>query len=622
MRLGTLRAAHAVLAAALALAWAGVLAARHLDGRASFLDRLEAPLLDLRFHLMGPRPAPADLLVVAIDDETVREAGSYPLRRSVMGRLIRGIHELRPAAIGVDVLFLDAGPEAEDSALASALLETGSIIAAAATFGSGTELVESGPGVPEAEGVRWPNDRFRDAAAVGSVNIAADQGGTPRHAPLVVRGPDGILPAFALQLASRAAGGNPSLGDDVVRIGGATIRTDLGWSIPLRFYGPRGTVRTLSGAAFLRGTADRQLVEGRIVLVGATAIGTSDTFATPFDPLLPGVELLATATAHLRHADGLVRDGRIRRIDGGAAIALAAITAVGLALLPPTAGLLLAALAIVASLAASLLAFGSGYWLGATLPLAAMAPGIVFGLLGRQVLDRLSTRRLTASEGALRRLQAPQLAQRLAADPDYLAEPVARSAPVIFLDLNGFTGMSERLGPARTREMLKEFHGVLCDAAEARGGVVMNFMGDGAMVLFGVPDPAPDDAERALWAASELAEAVQGWLEERAEELGTETGIRVGAHCGPVVLSRLGSAAHEQITATGDSVNVASRLLEVAKELGAALVVSEDLVRAAGNPEDFAESIDGRRRVDIRGRVQPLEIAYRWAEPASVGAEP
>ncbi|NNM75106.1 CHASE2 domain-containing protein [Enterovirga aerilata] len=617
MRLRTLRAAHATLAVALALAWAGALALRHLEGRASFLDRIEAPLLDLRFLLSGPRPAPADVLIVAIDEEAVREAGSFPLRRSAVARLVRAIHGLGAASVGVDILLVDPGDERDDAALASALAETGAVIGAAAIFNTGAETAGTEPGLPEAARVLWPHERFRGAAAIGAVNVAADQGGTPRHVPLLVSGPDGVLPSFPLQLAARAAGANPTLGTDLVRIGPLAVPTDLGWTLPLRFYGPRGAIPTVSAAALLRGAAEHSQFERRVVLLGATAVGTADSFATPFDPVMPGVEVLATAAAHLRHGDGLVRDGRARRIDGGAAVALAAATALAFALLPPAGGLLISAALAAAWLLGAVLAFRSGIWLGAVLPFAAMAPGVAFGIVGRQALDRIRTLRLLRSEEALRRFQAPALAARIAADPSYLAEPVAQDAAVLFLDLSGFTGASERLGPERTRNMLKEFHAVVCDTAERRGGVVINFMGDGAMVLFGVPDPAPDDAARALRASAEMVEAVRDWLANRTDGLASRVGVRVGAHHGPVVLSRLGSAAQEQITATGDSVNVASRLMEVGKGLGAALVVSADLIRAAGSPPDFLAAVDGRRRVGIRGRVEPLEIAYRWTAAAS-----
>ena len=75
-------------AALLAGTWGLFLGLNHIDGRASLLDRLEAPLLDLRFQISGPRRAPDDVVVVAIDDETVRRAGTHPLPRNRMSSAI------------------------------------------------------------------------------------------------------------------------------------------------------------------------------------------------------------------------------------------------------------------------------------------------------------------------------------------------------------------------------------------------------------------------------------------------------------------------------------------------------------------------------------------------------
>jgi adenylate cyclase len=161
MRLPVLRAAHAALAVALApLCRACSLRAISRAGAASWTG-FEAPLLDLRFALTGTRPAPPDILIVALDDEAVREAGAYPLPRSTIARITRAIHALGASAIGVDILFVDAGAEAEDAALEAALSETGAVIAAAGTFGNGSEAAESGPAIPYAERVLWPNERFR-----------------------------------------------------------------------------------------------------------------------------------------------------------------------------------------------------------------------------------------------------------------------------------------------------------------------------------------------------------------------------------------------------------------------------------------------------------------------------
>jgi adenylate cyclase len=162
------------------------------------------------------------------------------------------------------------------------------------------------------------------------------------------------------------------------------------------------------------------------------------------------------------------------------------------------------------------------------------------------------------------------------------------------------------------------------DEVARHGGLVTSFMGDGAMAVFGLPDPGPEDAAHALATALAIGPRIRAWLRERPE--GSEVDLRVGAHCGEVVVSRLGGAGHQHITATGDSVNVTSRLLEVGKGLGARLVVSEDLLAAAGAGDAEAARFEGRGAVTIRGRRQPLTVAHGdpvlrdGREPAAVPA--
>jgi adenylate cyclase len=84
---------------------------------------------------------------------------------------------------------------------------------------------------------------------------------------------------------------------------------------------------------------------------------------------------------------------------------------------------------------------------------------------------------------------------------------------------------------------------------------------------------------------------------------------RVGGHFGPVILSRLGAADHQHIAATGDTVNVASRLLEVSKKHNAPIAVSDDLWRAAGLPGTAIEhGLGEAMEIDIRGRAHPVSV--------------
>lgn len=578
-----------------------ILALSHLDGRETPLDRIEAPLVDLRFLLTGPRPAPAGITIVAIDDDTVRDAGAYPLPRGTLARLVASLRASEAKAIALDVLLIDPGPAEGDSALAAALRNDRTVIAAAGLFGRGDPTGD----VPAVERMIWPLPAFRSATGIGLVNIVTDHAGTPRHVPLLVRAEGTLLSSFPLRVASLAARAEPVLSGDRITIGSTATRTDLGLHLPLRFYGPRGTIRTISARDVLAGSVAAEDLSGHIVVIGATAVGTGDTFATPFDPVLPGVEVLTTAIAHLTTGDGLRRTLVHRRIDAAATVILPVLTVLMIALRRIAVGFVVLAIVTASWTLLTILAFGQGSWLSMSVPIAGLMPPAILYVLARLWLDQRVERRLEATQDTLRRFQPRAIADRLAAEPAFLAEPVQQKAAVLFVDLSGFTGLSERLGPERTRDILKELHSVIETEATRQNGIVLSFMGDGAMVVFGLPAPSPDDPCRAIQASLALADRIGDWL-AGLPDAGGRIGVRVGAHYGPVVVSRLGAETHEHITATGDSVNVASRLLEVARQEGALVVLSGDLLRAAGEPA--IEGLGAEHAVAIRGRHQPLSV--------------
>ena len=600
------RAAFLAAALAATLAWSLFLALPHLRGDATFVDRIEAPLTDLRFLLAGQRPRPPEVVVVAMDDAAVRTAGAYPLPRDVLARLVRAIAAARPKALGLDILFLDPGPA--DAELAAALRESRAVIGMAAVFArDGPERrARFGPydNLPVAERVLRPVEPIRAGAVLGHVNIATDPGGMARHVPLLVVADGAAEPALPLRLAMAATGASPELSADGIVLAGVATPLDLGASLALRFHGPEGTIRTVSAAAILDGREADSLA-GRIVLVGATVLGSGDTVPTPYDRVLPGVELMATAVAHLVRGDALRRDGATRRIDAGLALVLPLAAILLLSLRRIGVGLALVGLLLAALVGAETLLFARGTWLNLALPLACLLPPLPIYLAARVWLGKRLEGRLERANEALLRFHPPALAERLRHAPDYLTRPVEQEAAILFVDLSGFTGLSERLGPLPTQALLKEMHDIVEDTASPRGGSVTSFMGDGAMVLFGLPDPHADDADRALAAALDLHGRLAAWFAASPAFAGQRTGVRIGVHHGPVVLSRLGGARNQHITATGDCVNVTSRLLEIAKAEGASLLASAALVAALRAP-----GFDGApaHRVAVRGRAQPLDV--------------
>ena len=160
------------------------------------------------------------------------------------------------------------------------------------------------------------------------------------------------------------------MGSDRIEIAGRLREMDLGYHMPVRFYGPAGSFRRISAAQVLRGGLDPEALRDKVVVVGVTASGAADTFATPFDRVAPGAEVFATAIGNLLAGDGLARTPSTRRIDAAAAVALPIVMIALMAMRRAATGLTLASLVFVLWLAGVFLAFVNGYWLSIAAPLA------------------------------------------------------------------------------------------------------------------------------------------------------------------------------------------------------------------------------------------------------------
>jgi adenylate cyclase len=584
-----------------------------------FLDRVEATMADVRTIIRGTATPPDLITIVAIDDEVAKGEG-YPLSRATLSRLIDELARLDPKIIAVDLLLVDPKEQQDDEALARSLGRSSTVIAAAAVFAGGKQWIPpevDGPlvRVPNAERFLMPLPAFSAAAAVGVVNVATDQTGTPRFVPLLFRSGDHVEASLPLRVAALAIGAEPEVEPNRLFMGERMIPTDLGHLLPLAFYGPRGTIPTISAAAVLAGQVDGGEIRNRIVVVGGTVTGGGDVFPTPFDPVLPGVEVISTAIAHLMAGDGIVRDRHIRLVDAGFAVILPMVLVALVAWRRSAIGLAAIIGVVLIWAVVNVTAFSNGIWLSVALPMAAAAPpAILFGAV-QLWRDRNRAQYFATQSKLLQKVQASGLGQWLAKHGDFLQEPVREDAAVVFIDLSGFTGLSETLGPNATRELLSEFHTLVDEEVTECGGIVTSFMGDGAMILFGLPKPAADDASKAANCSVRLSHRTKAWLASQPASISSRLGYKIGAHFGTVIASRLGGESHQHIAATGDTVNVASRLMEVAASHRTELAVSDELLRMAGRDCELHKSgaLHGPIDTGIRGRAGSLAI-WLWKD--------
>lgn len=179
-----------------------------------------------------------------------------------------------------------------------------------------------------------------------------------------------------------------------------------------------------------------------------------------------------------------------------------------------------------------------------------------------------------------------------------------REIAVLFCDLRNFTTLTETRLPFDIVFLLNRYFAVVGRAVEDNGGRMDKFIGDGAMALFGLSGSAEQACRQALQAATRIRQGIDELNRQLAKELATPLRIAIGIHTGPAVVGTLGYGAARNLTAVGDTVNVASRLESAAKDFDATLVISYPVAIFAG----IDTSVASAKEIAIRGRAEPLQV--------------
>jgi adenylate cyclase len=177
---------------------------------------------------------------------------------------------------------------------------------------------------------------------------------------------------------------------------------------------------------------------------------------------------------------------------------------------------------------------------------------------------------------------------------------------VLFSDIRNFTGISEKMEPKAVLDFLNMYFSGMVEAVMKHHGVVDKFIGDAIMAVYGAPDPRADDALRAVSSALEMRERLKVLNKLFREKGLPEIRAGIGIHTGAVVAGNMGHADRREYTVIGDSVNLASRLETLTKELQTDILVSEDTYLQV---RDFVEA-EPLRRITVKGRQQDVMV-YR-----------
>ncbi len=198
----------------------------------------------------------------------------------------------------------------------------------------------------------------------------------------------------------------------------------------------------------------------------------------------------------------------------------------------------------------------------------------------------------------LNRYVSPDMTEEILKNPDVLQlGGQRRHVTVLFADIMSFTSISETMDPAEVVDMLNHFFSQMVDLVFEHQGTLDKFLGDGLLAFFGAPLEVPRAASQAVACAIAMQQRLHALKQEGATPI---QGLRVGVNTGEAIVGNIGSDKRMDFTIVGDVVNVAARLLEVAKQEEAPIVISEATQREVA--DNF--SLNPGPSVILRGRQQ------------------
>lgn len=583
------------------------------------VESLRLRYFDLLQSVQPPSASVDQVVIVDIDEQSLAELGQWPWPRTRVAEMVTALLDSGAAAVGFDMLFAEpdrmsparfvasthglprqltqallAGRD-NDQVLAERLTDAPVALGVSATHETdhpyadrrqvNTPVIEvNGDARPHllAYGSVIRNLDVLEAAAQGRgmVTLNSERDGIVRRVPAVLRSGETLYPTLAVELVRIVTGReNYSLvtnksggGVDGLQIGPYDVPTDMNGLVWLR-HRQHDPAIYVSATDLFAGDFDRAAIDGKIVLVGTSAVGLRDLRATPVNAAIPGVEIHAQMLNAILGQNFLTRPNYAMGFELSAALLFGIL----IILTVPRASALASLPIIIAVLAATA---GASYYLfsaqslliDASFPIlctAALFTILIYGNFSRAEAQRRQVR------AAFSQYLAPSLVDRLVNDPAKLElGGEQREMTFLFTDIAGFTAFAENIDPVVLTRTLNAYLDQMCQIVMAHGGTIDKIVGDAVHALFNAPIDQPDHAQRAVTCGLAL-DSFGKEFAQRMQADGLDFGhTRIGINTGRCVVGNFGGSQRFDYTAHGDAINTAARLEAANKHLGTTICVA------------------------------------------------
>ena len=497
--------------------------------------------------------------IIKIDDKTMNQLGEFSTwNRDVYAELVEKIcvsEDIRPAVIGFDILF-SVNKEAEsDDRFADACAKYNNVVTGfsyvftkAVTSDENGNLIENEMSVHEKV---VPYKNLANSTTQGFVNALMDEDDSIiRSSFLYFDEEDGTrYKSFSNEIYSKYM---ESKGLE------AKYPTKSNGMI-FRYSGNPGEYENISLIDVLNGNVPAEAFDDCIVLVGAYAAGMMDAYFVPVDrsQQMYGVEIQANVIQALMDERMMTKVPVI--IDG----IIAAVIALALVLICERLSVFKVVLVCLGTALAKLLAgmimFNAGYMSNVlVIPVLSILIGIYY--IGMHYYKAKKAKQ--SIERAFSKYVAPQVVGKIAKNPKYELKLGGenRDIAVLFVDIRGFTPLSESLEPEQVVDILNGYLALTTESIFRHGGTLDKFIGDATMAVFNAPFDTEDYVYKAIMCAWDIVQGGKRIEKEYYTRYGRHVGFGVGVNLGPAVVGNIGCDFRMDYTAIGDTVNTAARL--------------------------------------------------------------
>lgn len=646
--------------------------------RLGFVDQLSSLIYDYRMRLTMPQTTDNRIVILDIDEKSLKEEGRWPWGRDRMALLMDKLFDKYGVAeVGFDVVFA----EKDESSGLKELKKLGqNQLRGDASFQTVLKRVEPQLEYDElfADKIRnrnvvlgyylnnqitinvsgslpepdFPAGAFKGypvefttwngyggnlpelqqaAAGAGHFNPMVDFDGRVRRVPMLVEYHGAYYESLSLAMVRTLLGhaklipgfadsrGSGYAGLEWLELevpgGNLKVPVDKDVATFVPYRGRQGSFRYISVTDVLHDRIDIPQLKGKIVLVGTTAPGLMDMRATPVEQVYPGVEVHANLIAGILDQNLKQRPAYML----GAEVIWLLLLGVALSFLLPMFSPAKAILTSIVVLAATMV-LSLFMWVYADIVMPVANSIVMIALLFAvnmsygYFVESRTKRQIT---GLFGQYVPSELVEEMAKHPESVSmEGESREMTILFSDVRGFTNISEGLDPKELTLLMHDFLTPLSRVVYKHRGTIDKYMGDCIMAFWGAPLLDPDHARNAMLAAIEMQTALQALQPYFKGRGWPEIRAGIGINTGRVSVGNMGSEVRVAYTVMGDEVNLAARLEGITKQYGVDLIVGENTRNAV---TDFVyRELD---HVRVKGKDKPVAIYQPLGLASEVGKE-